>query len=81
MSATEPYVRAFGDLMEKKLNLNRHKGDRDGWIQDSAESLLGRCKDELDELRDAIRRGASPEEIANEAADVGNFAMMVADGI
>jgi hypothetical protein len=73
-SPTAPYVLAFARLMERKLDQNRHKGNREGWIQDSPMALLRRLREELDEL-ERSRTADAP----GEAADVGNFAMMVAD--
>lgn len=78
-SPTWPYVLGFALLMEAKLEANRHKGDRDGWIRCSVgDFLLPRLREEFGELCDALPEGA-PAEIAAEAADVANFAMMIAD--
>lgn len=41
--------------------------------------LLNRCRQELQELVRAVNRGDDPEAIIKEAADVANFAMMIAD--
>lgn len=76
--------------MEVKLRANDHKG---GWMQDDPLRLLTRLQEEFAELIiafwDAV--GASYREkrftytdeekirIVHEAADVANFAMMVAD--
>jgi hypothetical protein len=91
-SPTWPYVEAFAFEMEKKLALNRHKGDREGWATDSPESLLVRLREETEELAarlDWVACGCRSisecnhytpeEEPEQEAADVGNFAMMIAD--
>lgn len=78
-SKTWPYVLAFAELMEAKLEKNRHKGDRDGWISDSEDELYERLKQESRELGNEIRKYESPEKIALEAVDVANFAMMIAD--
>jgi len=86
-SQTWPYVLAFARRMEAKLAKNRHKGDRDGWITCNPDDLAFRIQDELNELQEALRRVRSKnnvvaperEAIINEAADVANFAMMVAD--
>lgn len=77
-SPTWPIVLAFAKLMESKLALNRHKGDREGWMKDYPEALLDRVRDETGECLDAILM-EQPESIALEAADIANFAMMVAD--
>jgi hypothetical protein len=86
-----PEVRRFAELMEEKLRANDHKG---GWQGDSAFDLVARASEELDELDVAVsqhlaRRAELPAvrshwlpnamRVAREAADVANFAMMVAD--
>lgn len=68
-------VRRFSLLMELKLRKNDHKG---GWSDTTLETLLELLEDEVRELRDAIRNG-DPLDIAQECADVGNYAMMIAD--
>lgn len=77
-SATLPYVLRFATEMEAKLDANRHKGDRQGWLSCTPHSLLTRLKEEVQELEDAMRDGRF-ESAKGEAADVGNFAMMIAD--
>jgi len=77
-----PEVLAFAHLMEQQLRANDHKG---GWDEDHPRALLSRLREETDELDaevpvryvDVI--GACRERIAKEAADVANFAMMIAD--
>jgi NTP pyrophosphatase (non-canonical NTP hydrolase)/archaellum component FlaC len=83
---TWPYVRGFASLMEHKLNMNRHKGDREGWIKDDPWSLVERLLDETVEVQQCFTIGSDgrvdfkdAEELANECADVANFAMMIAD--
>lgn len=91
-SKTWPVVMAFAVEMERKLSLNRHKGDREGrpydddpdvifggWLHDEPSSLHWRVLQELDELRQAIAQGTPFEDVAAEAADVANMAMMMAD--
>jgi hypothetical protein len=78
-SATYPYVRAFSRVMEYKLGVNRHKGSRGDWCEDEPRDLLERVKQELTELLIAVFERHSEEEVAWEAADVANMAMMVAD--
>jgi hypothetical protein len=78
-STTWPYVLEFAKRMEAKLALNRHKGDRAGWINDDPWALWRRIGDEHTELMTAMETGATAEEIANEAADAANFCMMLAD--
>lgn len=71
-SATWPYVLAFARLMEAKLEKNRHKGNREGWLKDFA-----RLREELAELEAATDRPSNGD-VPGEAADVANFAMMIA---
>lgn len=91
-SATRPWVDAFAGEMEAKLAANRHKGDRDGWRCETAGWLMGKLKDEVDELQAVLmrrhtqcscglvtERDAQPSEIRAECADIANFAMMIAD--
>ncbi len=67
-------VRVFALAMEERLRANEHKG---GWQVEAPTWLLGRCREEVDELESATY--ADADNILQEAADVGNFAMMVAD--
>ena len=76
MSTLRPALASFADLMEEMLQENDHKG---GWQYDSSKALLRRLKQETAELQRAIERDAPTDEIAREAADVANFAMMIAD--
>ena len=83
-----PQVAAFARLMEKVLRDNDHKG---GWDDCKPSWLLARLKQEVDELDEAMRKGTIarrdasgrtsdwPASIPREAADVANFAMMIAD--
>lgn len=71
-----PEVAAFAQMMERKLRANDFKP---GWKGDSPSALCRRVDEEVGELRDAVSRGAPVALIAEEAADVGNMAMMVAD--
>ena len=75
-----PEVAAFAMLMEEKLLLNDH---RPGWKNDDVHALIARLYEEARELVQAIGEGVDPAvvhaEIGREAADVANFAMMIAD--
>jgi len=77
-----PEVLAFARLMEQQLRANDHKP---GWKHDSADALIDRLNQELDELADAVdewpqsRILNGTERVGKEAADVANFAMMLAD--
>lgn len=60
--------------MEHKLKLNDHKG---GWENKSKERLFALLRQEVDELEAALKD--EPDlSIMFEAADVANFAMMIA---
>ncbi len=85
-SPTWPVVLAFAKLMEHKLALNRDKGDREGWLKDTPLDLSIRILEEHHEMTDALMahwacNGASDHYVALEAADVANFAMMLADRV
>jgi hypothetical protein len=81
-----PEVEAFAQLMEAKLRENDHKG---GWSHEEPAYLLERMQEEAEELDDAVephRFYVPPTcsegdkwRIGREAADVANFAMMIAD--
>jgi hypothetical protein len=82
-----PAVEWFAVRMEKKLRENDHKG---GWLNCTLRYLLVRMKNERDELVAAIHkakrhagcdywRSEDAELVIREAADVSNFALMVAD--
>lgn len=77
-----PEVLKFACLMEQKLRENDHKG---GWRDDSCDALLDRLREETLELQDACDLHTSfasvgaRNNLALEAADVANFAMMIAD--
>jgi NTP pyrophosphatase (non-canonical NTP hydrolase) len=74
----------FAKCMEKKLQANDHKGH---WSNCTLAYLKRRIREELSELERAVPRDGfysfyTSEEVANivsEAADVANFAMMIAD--
>ncbi len=69
----EPLQR-FATLMEETL---RKHDDRGGWENCREVWLLQRLREETLELEDAMGRGQSS--VPSEAADVANFAMMIAD--
>ena len=78
-SNTWPEIQKFAVRMEGKLAQNRHKGDRAGWLTTHPTYLINRLLDETAELYDALDNLLNPEDVWAEAADVANFAMMVAD--
>jgi hypothetical protein len=65
----------FARQMEKRLQANDHKG---GWDDEPTDYLIQRLKDEVAELEETLIAGKEAKTIL-EAADVGNFAMMLAD--
>lgn len=82
-----PEVQRFAELMELKLRANEHKG---GWEEDEAHALIERAREEIKELEEAVTSEAyayvtgrsTPamrRTIADEAAAVANFMLMVAD--
>lgn len=77
-----PEVRAFADLMEAKLRANDHKP---GWKGEDWWPLLYRLREETLELQEELAPGSRTDLLAwsarvgREAADVANFAMMIAD--
>jgi NTP pyrophosphatase (non-canonical NTP hydrolase) len=66
--------------MEERLRANDHKG---GWDNCEPEWLLTRLRQEVEELAAEIAKGGTrsfdADRLRLEAADVGNFAMMIAD--
>lgn len=72
-------VVAFADHMERKLQANEHKG---GWSGNSPLDLANRVREEHDEFQVAVLRAVCDEpgyDVAGEAADMANMAMMVVD--
>ncbi len=86
--AARPSVRRFAAAMEERLRANDHKG-AEGWMFETYAALLPRVRDELVELKAAIKElSETPEDTdatnklertVKEAADVANFAMFIAD--
>lgn len=70
-----PEVRRFSEVMERRLRKHDHKG---GWKDCDYSYLTRRLQEEIDELHVAVQC-KSLELIPEEAADVANFAMMIAD--
>ena len=66
----------FINVMNEQLYINKHKG---GWKHLDDSYLLARLMEELGELAVAIEYGINKKDIIKEAADVANFAMMIAD--
>lgn len=74
-----PEVEWFARAMEQKLRDNEHKG---GWINDKPRKLFARLLEEVKELEEELAKfsmAGKADGVLAEAADVGNFAMMIAD--
>ena len=77
-----PSIQWFAEQMERKL---RAHDDRDGWAECDYEWLSSRIDDEAKELDIAIWKidthptQRNLQAVIDEAADVANFAMMIAD--
>ena len=69
-------VPEFAVLMQKKLDENSGKGH---WSMCSMQYLFSRLAQETGELSRANKKKFHPDQIDREAADVANFAMMIAD--
>ena len=69
-------VELFSWLMTNELM--KHL-DRPGWKHESIAYFLNRLGEEVAELCNAIEANAPKNIVEKEAADVGNFAMMIAD--
>jgi hypothetical protein len=86
---TFKHVLDFAFRMESKLAQNRHKGDREGWLKDHPWNLVERILDETVEVQQCftaigahtVNLTRTPQETADECADVANFCMMVADRV
>jgi NTP pyrophosphatase (non-canonical NTP hydrolase) len=83
VASIRPSVLKFAMAMEQELRANDYKG---GWGDCSPRFLLQRMNEEADEVRHALDDGLArgwtredSERIRKEAADVANFAMMIAD--
>lgn len=78
--ALRPEVLAFAHAMEAQLRANDHKP---GWKYEKPLDLLDRLHAEFQELQTECRRHqfreACSASVCKEAADVANFALMVAD--
>lgn len=91
-SSTAIRVARFAVAMEAKLEQNRHKGaGPEGWRSMPPRDLVRRMYDEIMEVIEAvgskgldgnvhaIRCGTDAGVVLDECADIGNFAMMLAD--
>jgi len=73
-----PELQHFAARMEKKLRANDHKAHWRGML---IPQMLERLREELRELEEAYALCESKEAVADEAADVANFAMFIADSL
>ena len=73
-------VLTFASAMQDELNLNSHKGT---WRRSSrycsVKAFLERLHEEVEEIETAVKAKLPAAKILSECADVGNFAMMIAD--
>lgn len=72
-----PEVEKFSATMECVLRDNDHKG---GWDDCDLSWLYKRLKEEVEELGEVLLSG-DERAITKEAADVANFAMMIASNV
>lgn len=66
----------FAGAMAERLAANSYKR---GWRELTPRQLLARLKQEVGELEGAMRGVPDPIVVTREAADVANFAAMIAD--
>jgi NTP pyrophosphatase (non-canonical NTP hydrolase) len=66
----------FAAAMAERLDANSYKR---GWASMSPRRLLVRLKQETAELQRALAAGRPAADVVREAADVANFAAMIAD--
>lgn len=71
-------VTEFGEAMEYKLRRNDHKTQWRLFGVSNIQWFIDGLKKEVKELEEAVEQGTS-NDVVREAADVGNFAMMIAD--
>ena len=76
MSTPQEEAALAGRMAHEMIVAMEPHHDRRHWQRSSSEYLLGRLEDELDELRKAVEDGGN---VWKEAADVANFAAMIAD--
>jgi NTP pyrophosphatase (non-canonical NTP hydrolase) len=71
-------VKKFAEAMEAKLK--EHDADRgiSGWDEYSPQYFLSRLLDEIEELSESLTLHTF-DHAKREAADIGNFAMMIFD--
>jgi len=72
-------VENFATFMVSKLDRNMHKGGVEGWRKMGIAFLVDLLDREVVELKKAIYDRKTTYSLTCEAADVANFAMMIAD--
>ena len=74
-----PSVLAFARLMEWKLRRDDEIKGTHGWKDSDPDDLYYKMCQEATELGNAMKCNSGGYDVAIEAADVANFAMMIAD--
>ena len=74
----EQMIDNFADAMKKKLRLRKNRYVPMAWKTMDHKRLLMLLMEELTELEESCHKGNS-EEITDEAADVANYAMFIAE--
>ena len=69
-------IKSFAEHMEIMLKTNEYK---DGWRDFTDEYLLKRLFEHFEKLKERILEGGSSILIIQEAANVANYAMFIAD--
>ena len=65
--------------MDTKLQANAHKGDTGDWKTEELSFFMGKLAEEVAELQKALRWHEPRNVVYDEAADVANVALMLAD--
>lgn len=79
-SPTKEYVLHFAELMESRLAGNRHKGDREGWLQQSVLTHIKHATKHLLELEAALLHSrVERHDLERLTADCANRLMMARD--
>ena len=75
-------VGSLAHYMREKLDENSHKNDKQAWLAVDPNWLLARLLDEVEELAIEMDEPSTDyEAVWREAADVANFAGMIADNM
>lgn len=79
--ALDEVLTRFRTYMSMKLTQNLSKGGPEGWRYEKVSYLVERLEEEVKELKTLLLDNPTAYEVIHEAADVANFAMMIADNI